>query len=78
MDETEDLGAFRAELHAWLEENCPPSMRDGRNDEASICWGGKKWQFTSQDQQTWLERCVMKGYTVPTWPVEFGGAGFNR
>ncbi len=77
-EETEDLRAFREELRAWLDQNCPQSMRDGRNDEASICWGGKNWQFDSEDQRTWLERCVTKGYTVPTWPVEYGGAGFDR
>ncbi|TMV08570.1 acyl-CoA dehydrogenase [Ruegeria sediminis] len=70
--------AFRGELRAWLEDNCPDEMRDGRNDEASICWGGKNWKFASDAQRTWLERCVTKGYTVPTWPVEYGGAGLNR
>ncbi|MCE8508364.1 acyl-CoA dehydrogenase family protein [Ruegeria pomeroyi] len=72
------LAAFRDELRSWLEANCPADMRDGRNDEASICWGGKNWNFTSEAQRTWLQRCVNKGYTVPTWPVEYGGAGLNR
>ncbi|MFC3616553.1 acyl-CoA dehydrogenase family protein [Lutimaribacter marinistellae] len=77
-EETEALAAFRAELRLWLEENCPETMRDGHNDEGSICWGGKQWKFTSEDQRTWLKRCVTKGYTVPTWPVEYGGAGLSR
>ena len=71
-----DLQAFRAETRAWLEENCPPEMRTPMGDD--ICWGGKNWKFTSEAQKVWLERCAAKGYTVPTWPVEYGGAGLNR
>ncbi len=75
---TADLDAFRAELRDWLEENCPEEMRDGQNTEETICWGGKSWEFTSDAQRVWLERCASKGYTVPTWPAEYGGAGMSR
>ena len=70
--------AFRDELRAWLEENCPQEMRDGKMTENGICWGGKNWQFTSDAQKQWLERCAARGYTVPTWPKDYGGAGLNR
>ena len=73
-----NLDGFRAELRAWLEENCPQEMRDGKLTEEGICWGGKNWVFTSDAQKVWLERCAAKGYTVPTWPVDYGGAGLNR
>ncbi len=69
---------FRAELRGWLAENCPEEMRDGAMTEEGICWGGKDWVFTSQAQKLWLERCAAKGYTVPTWPVDYGGAGLSR
>lgn len=69
---------FRTELRGWLEVNCPSEMRDGANDEDSICWGGQSWQFTSDAQKTWLERCAARGYTVPTWPEVYGGAGLDR
>ena len=69
---------FRAELRAWLEENCPPEMRDGGMTEEAICWGGKNWKFTSDAQKVWLERCAAKGYTVPTWPKNCGGAAMTR
>ncbi|NNK17143.1 MAG: acyl-CoA dehydrogenase [Sulfitobacter sp.] len=73
-----NLDGFRAELRAWLEENCPQEMRDGKLTEEGICWGGKNWVFTSDAQKVWLERCAAKGYTVPTWPKEYGGAGLTR
>ncbi|WP_298675638.1 acyl-CoA dehydrogenase family protein [uncultured Lentibacter sp.] len=72
------MTAFRAEMRAWLQENCPEEMRDGLMTEESICWGGKSWTFSSPAQKLWLERCAAKGYTVPTWPVAYGGAGFSR
>ncbi|GAA6198797.1 acyl-CoA dehydrogenase family protein [Aquicoccus sp. SU-CL01552] len=78
VQDTDDLTGFRADIRAWLDENCPQEMRDGAVDEDSICWGGKNWNFTSQAQKTWLERCAAAGYTVPTWPKEYGGAGLNR
>lgn len=76
--ETEELAGFRAELRDWLEENCPAEMRDGSSPEDHTCWGGRNWVFESDAQKAWLERCAAKGYTVPTWPKEYGGAGLSR
>jgi len=77
MSET-DLEAFRAEARAWLDANCPEEMRDGKTGEGYICWGGRNWEFTSEAQRVWLERMAAKGWTVPTWPVEYGGGGLSR
>ncbi|MBM1492986.1 acyl-CoA dehydrogenase family protein, partial [Sulfitobacter mediterraneus] len=78
MSGNQTVEAFRAELRGWLEENCPQEMRDGGMSEDAICWGGTQWTFSSPAQKDWLERAAAKGYTVPTWPVEYGGAGLNR
>ncbi|MGB5863184.1 MAG: acyl-CoA dehydrogenase family protein [Sulfitobacter sp.] len=78
MAQAQTEADFRAELRAWLEAACPPEMRGGGITEETICWGGKNWQFSSDAQKIWLERCAAKGYTVPTWPVEYGGAGLSR
>jgi alkylation response protein AidB-like acyl-CoA dehydrogenase len=67
----------RAELAAWLEANCPPEMRAPVGEE-DICWGGRRWAFQSEAQKLWLERCAARGLTVPTWPKEYGGAGYSR
>ncbi len=72
------IDEFRAELRTCVNENCPEEMRDGLMSEEGICWGGKDWVFTSEAQKIWLGRCASKGYTVPTWPVEYGGAGLSR
>ena len=73
-----NLESFRAETRAWLEANCPSEMRGGERTEESICWGGRNWEFSSTAQRHWLERMATKGWTVPTWPVEYGGAGLDR
>ena len=81
LDLTGDLDALRANLRAWLEENCPEEMRDGEvtgGTRENACWGGRNWKFTSEAQKVWLERCVTEGLTVPTWPREYGGAGMTR
>ena len=78
MAEASSAEGFRTELRNWLEANCPAEMRDGGMTEDGICWGGKDWVFTSDAQKDWLERCAAKGYTVPTWPVDYGGAGLTR
>lgn len=75
---SDDLSTFRTEIQAWLAANCPAEMQDGDISEASICWGGKNWNFTSEAQKTWLDRAASAGLTVPTWPTAYGGAGLNR
>ena len=72
-----DLDAFRAEIRAWIEANCPEEMRKPVQGEDDICWGGRNFVFKNAAQKAWMEVCAAKGYTVPDWPVAYGGAGMN-
>jgi acyl-CoA dehydrogenase len=72
-----DLDSFRAEARAWLEANCPPEMRQPMRSDEDTCWGGRKFKFQSEAQKVWMERCAAKGWTVPDWPVDYGGAGLS-
>lgn len=72
-----DLESFRAETRAWLEANCPPEMREPVRDEDDIYWGGRRATFKNDAQRAWLEAAIAKGYTVPMWPKEYGGAGLS-
>ena len=72
-----DTETFRTETAAWLEANCPPEMREPVRDESDIYWGGRRATFKNDAQKAWLEACVAKGYTVPMWPKEYGGAGLT-
>jgi len=73
-----DLESFREETRDWLEANCPASMRIPAAGEADICWGGRNFVFQSEDQRLWLERMGARGWTVPSWPKEYGGGGLSK
>jgi alkylation response protein AidB-like acyl-CoA dehydrogenase len=70
-----DVDAFRGEVRAWLEENCPKSIR--RTDEVD-------WETAmvpveaSADAKLWKERIVAKGWGTPTWPKQYGGGGLSQ
>jgi alkylation response protein AidB-like acyl-CoA dehydrogenase len=72
----DELETFRAETRAWLEENCPPSMRTPMKDD-EIVWGGKREKFKNPESKVWLERMASKGWTAPQWPKKYGGGGLS-
>ncbi len=69
-----DLAEFRAEVRAWLAENCPPGARG----PGQIPNGSSKIPIVDPDVRLWLDRMIDKGWTVPTWPKEYGGAGLGN
>jgi alkylation response protein AidB-like acyl-CoA dehydrogenase len=76
-----DLENFRAETRAWLETNCPPTMRNGGNRPSAdedVVWGGRKQTYNNPEARLWLERMGERGWTAPTWPKEYGGGGLSR
>ncbi len=72
-----DLREFREQTRAWLQENCPPEMREPMRSEDDVCWGGRNVKFSSKAQQQWLQRMGERGWTVPTWPTQYGGGGLS-
>ncbi len=77
MSETLTLEDFRTTTHAWLEKNCPPEMRKPVTSEDEVCWGGRNFKFVNDAQRQWLNIMGERGWTVPTWPREFGGGGLS-
>ena len=71
------LADFRSETRDWLEDNCPLSMRS-RMVSGEEVNGGQKRPSANPDAQVWLTRMTQRGWTVPTWPVEYGGAGLEK
>ena len=65
--------SFRSEVRDWLDANCPASCRG----PGEVPGGGTKVSMTD-DQRLWIERCAERGFTVPTWPEEYGGAGLDK
>lgn len=78
MNHSSEITEFRADVRDWLEKNCPPEMRIPIRNDSEICWGGRNFKFVSEAQKLWLQRMATQGWTVPTWPKEFGGGGLSN
>ena len=66
MSQIED---FREDTRIWLEKNCPP----GAKGVGQVPTGSTKIKIDDSDVTLWLDRMIEKGWTVPTWPSEYGG-----
>ena len=73
-----DIEQFRSETRAWLEENCPASMRTPVDSFEDLFMGGRKPEIDHPDQVVWCDRMAARGWTVPHWPREYGGGGLSR
>ena len=71
-----NLDVFRKETRDWLASQCPESMRTAMPGD-EYPGGGKRARYKNPDTQLWMQRCAEKGYTAPTWPKQYGGAGLN-
>lgn len=67
------LEAFRDDARAWLDANCPASMR-GR----AVHFEDAFEVYNTDDARLWLERAVARGWVAPGWPKEYGGGGLSR
>ena len=89
MAEAADLTQFREETRAWLEANCPPSMRGVADiavtdDDDNSIWGGRKAQLNllpmqpgdvARTEADVAETRAALDY-APATPIEAGIAAF--
>jgi alkylation response protein AidB-like acyl-CoA dehydrogenase len=68
------LETFRAQTRAWLEANCPASLR-GPAAAGELVWGGSRIEFGNEDQRLWFERMRDRNWFCPAWPEAYGGGG---
>ena len=73
-----ELDQFRQATRAWLEENCPPSMREPTKGFEDFYNGGRNPEIDHPDQKLWCDRMAERGWTVPHWPREYGGGGLGK
>ena len=69
--------SFREETRAWLEDNCPPSIRTPMVD-GEYPMGGRKVKYRNPETRLWIDRMAERGWTAPMWPTEYGGGGLTR
>ena len=59
---------FREEVHHWLKINLPEDIR-----QKVIGYQ----ELTKEDYHRWHKILAAKGWSVPHWPVEWGGTGWD-
>ncbi|MCB9785109.1 MAG: acyl-CoA dehydrogenase family protein [Deltaproteobacteria bacterium] len=69
--------AFGDEVRRWLEEHAPRSLRGTRRGRFDGFWGGRKATGVDPDVLRWRDMMAERGFTAPTWPREYGGAGLS-
>lgn len=74
MNDGPNLQNFREETRSWLKQNCPA----GAKGPGEIPWGSSKLKIADADTARWLDLMAAKGWTVPTWPKEYGGADLTK
>jgi alkylation response protein AidB-like acyl-CoA dehydrogenase len=70
------LDSFTTEVDAWIEENCPKSMRTPMPVSEQV-WASSEINFPTSDSKIWFDAMVSKGWCTPEWPVEYGGGGLS-
>src|SRR5690242_13363544 len=61
--------AFRLEVRQFIRDNLP----------AELAWRTRTGSYlgTHEDEAIWCRILAKKGWSVPHWPVEFGGTGWT-
>jgi alkylation response protein AidB-like acyl-CoA dehydrogenase len=60
--------AFRKEVRTWLDANIPADLRTKVLDYEEL---------SKDDLVRWHKILAKKGWVAPSWPVEWGGTGWN-
>ena len=74
-DSKPKIDDFRLEVSIWLEENFPKSL-NGKASELSL--GKNVSGKLVEDSGTWRKNLAAQGWGIPTWPLEYGGAGLSQ
>lgn len=73
-----ELDAFRQEAAQWVVANCPRSMTQPFPRGESAPGGGRRFFQEPSDARAWLQAMGQRGWVVPEWPADLGGAGLDR
>ena len=68
---------YRDHVRAWLKNHCPATCQGKDSILPDIIWGGRQFTYSHPDVERWVKALVEKGWTVPSWPAEYGGAGLS-
>jgi alkylation response protein AidB-like acyl-CoA dehydrogenase len=60
--------AFRNEVREWIAANLPADIREKVQNYKGL---------SKEEYLRWHKILASKGWSVPHWPVEWGGTGWN-
>ncbi|HXH22249.1 MAG TPA: acyl-CoA dehydrogenase family protein [Dehalococcoidia bacterium] len=74
--------AFREEVRAFIQKECPPELRLGTARGAMFGGGGflpagVRPEEYRELSRAWMKKLAARGWAAPHWPKEYGGAGFS-
>jgi len=79
--DTPEEAAFRREVRAFIERECPPEIR---RRGFSAMFGGGGWDDLRMSREEyfrvnggWAKKLAERGWIAPAWPREYGGAGMS-
>ncbi|MGR3454874.1 acyl-CoA dehydrogenase family protein [Pseudooceanicola sp.] len=73
-----DPDRFRDEIASYISNKCPEELCSIPTGRREVCWGGKRFRFSSDAQRDWMNAAAAAGLTAPRWPEAYGGAGLTR
>jgi alkylation response protein AidB-like acyl-CoA dehydrogenase len=68
LDFSPEDNAFREEARAFIADNYPKALREAQQNED---------QLSKEDYLSWHRILAKKGWSAPSWPVEWGGTGWT-
>ncbi|MFM2271090.1 MAG: hypothetical protein RL702_155 [Pseudomonadota bacterium] len=68
MGQNDEMKAFRQEVRDFLRDNIPADLTERVRED---------FDLTREDMQRWNAILHKQGWSVPNWPVEFGGPGWS-
>ena len=71
---TSPIDTFRAEVRQWLAEHFPASLKHKDNAMSAVDGPTE----LSAEELAWKEAVASKGWGVPNWPAQYGGAGLDK
>ena len=79
--DTPQEASFRAEMRAFIEQECPEGIRR-RGFRAAFGGGGWDDIHMSREEYfarngAWVKKLADRGLIAPAWPKEYGGAGLS-
>ena len=63
--------SFQSEVRSFIDAHWPQRARAAA--DAALEFSGE----TTAEQRRWFDALVARGWSVPSWPVEFGGTGWT-